>query len=78
MARHRNAPPQMKALGNLHRRVLRRLEDTQVEMKEGVVLPMTVLGRNKTGGSSIDAADVGQVAEEYRDLLNDYYRSLGQ
>lgn len=73
-----NAPPQMKALGNLHRRVLRRLEDTQVEMKEGVVLPMTVLGRNKTGGSSIDAADVGQVAEEYRDLLNDYYRSLGQ
>jgi len=47
-------------------------------MKEGVVLPMTVLGRNKTGGSSIDAADVGQVAEEYRDLLNDYYRSLEQ
>ncbi|NLF93085.1 MAG: hypothetical protein GX564_04270 [Oligosphaeraceae bacterium] len=73
-----NAPPQMQALGNLHRRVLRRLEDTQVEMKEGVVLPMTVLGRNKTGGSSIDAADVGQVAEEYRDLLNDYYRSLEQ
>ncbi len=71
-----NAPPQMKELGNLHRRVLRRLEDTQVEMKEGVVLPMPILGQKKTGGSNLNADDIGQVAEEYRDLLNDYYRSL--
>lgn len=73
-----NAPPQMKELGNLRKRVLRRLQDTQVEMTEGVVLPMAILGQKKTGGSSIDATDFGQISEEYRDLLNDYYRSLDQ
>ncbi len=71
-----NAAPQMKELGNLHRRVLRRLEDTQVEMKDGVVLPMPVATLKKTGGSNVDPSDWGQVADEYKDLLSDYFRSL--
>lgn len=71
-----NAAPQMKELGNLHRRVLRRLSDTQVEMKDGVVLPMPVATLKKTGGSNVDPSDWGQVADEYKDLLSDYFRSL--
>ncbi len=71
-----NAVPQMKELGNLHRRVLRRLSDTQVEMKDGVVLPMPVATLKKTGGTNVDPSDWGQVADEYKDLLSDYFRSL--
>lgn len=73
-----NAAPQMKELGNLHRRVLRRLSDTQVEMKDGVVLPMPVATLKKTGGSNVDPSDWGQVADEYKDLLSDYFRSLDE
>ncbi|MBT3377715.1 MAG: hypothetical protein HN742_06195 [Lentisphaerae bacterium] len=70
------APQKMKKLGSLHRRVLRRLEDTQVELANGVVLPMPVASVSKTGGAVSDDVDINQISEEYRDIVSDYYRSL--
>jgi hypothetical protein len=66
----------MKEFGSLHRRVLRRLEDTQVEMSSGTVLPMPVASVSKTGGAATDEVDINRIAEEYRDIVGDYYRSL--
>jgi hypothetical protein len=66
----------MKEFGSLHRRVLRRLEDTQVEMNSGVVLPMPVASVSKTGGAATDDVDINRISDEYRDIVSDYYRSL--
>ncbi|NMA46288.1 MAG: hypothetical protein GX945_06980 [Lentisphaerae bacterium] len=71
-----SAPPQMQELGGLRRRVLRRLEDSQIELKDGAALPMPVTSISQTGGSAVIDSDFHKVAEEYRPLLNDYYRSL--
>lgn len=71
-----NKPPDIRELGSLRRRVLRRLEDTQVELKGGAVLPMPVSAVMQTGGSAVDDSDLGKLADEYKTLLNDYYRSL--
>ena len=73
-----DASQKMRSFGSLHRRVLRRLEDTQVELSSGVVLPMPVASVSKTGGAAVEDVDIGQIAEEYRDIVSDYYRSLGQ
>jgi len=67
----------IKAFDSLHRKVLRRLEDTQVELDSGVVLPMPVAGVSTTGGSAMRDVDIGKISEEYRDIVSDYYRSLG-
>ncbi len=66
----------MASLGSLHRRVLRRLEDTQVEMNSGVVLPMPVASVSRTGGAVTGDMDISKISEEYRDIVGDYYRSL--
>ncbi len=71
-----NAAGKMKEFGSLHRRVLRRLEDTQVEMNSGVVLPMPVATVSQTGGAATDDVDINKISEEYRDIVSDYYRSL--
>jgi len=71
-----SAPPQMQELGGLRRRVLRRLEDSQVELKGGAALPMPVTSISQTGGNAVIDTDFDKVADEYRPLLNDYYRSL--
>lgn len=71
-----SAGNRMKEFGSLHRRVLRRLEDTQVEMNSGVVLPMPVASVSKTGGAATDDVDINRISEEYRDIVGDYYRSL--
>jgi hypothetical protein len=71
-----SAGDKIQTMGSLHRRVLRRLEDTQVEMNSGVVLPMPVATVSKTGGAVNDDVDMNQISEEYRDIVSDYYRSL--
>lgn len=71
-----SATNRMKEFGSLHRRVLRRLEDTQVELNSGVVLPMPVASVSKTGGAAADDVDINKISEEYRDIVSDYYRSL--
>ena len=71
-----SAAGKMKEFGSLHRRVLRRLEDTQVEMNSGVVLPMPVASVSQTGGAATDDVDINKISEEYRDIVSDYYRSL--
>ncbi|MBN2451941.1 MAG: hypothetical protein JXR77_16255 [Lentisphaeria bacterium] len=71
-----NAGERMKEFGSLHRRVLRRLEDTQVELNSGVVLPMPVASVSKAGGAATDDVDIGKISEEYRDIVSEYYRSL--
>ncbi|MCK5802440.1 MAG: hypothetical protein KAI66_06390 [Lentisphaeria bacterium] len=70
------AQKRMKSFGSLHRRVLRRLEDTQVELNSGVVLPMPVITVSKAGGAVTDDVDISKISEEYRDIVSDYYRSL--
>lgn len=66
----------LKAFGSLHRKVLRRLEDTQVELDSGVVLPMPVAAVSKSGGAATDDVDVSKIGGAYRDIVSDYYRSL--
>lgn len=66
----------MGTFDSLHRKVLRRLEDTQMELANGVVLPMPVASVSKTGGAATQDVDVSQISEEYRDIVTDYYRSL--
>lgn len=73
-----NAPPRLQELGGLRRRVMRRLEDSQVELREGVILPMAVNTVKKDGGNAAGNNEWGTVADEYKELLNDYYRSLNQ
>ena len=67
----------MKPSGSLHRQVLRRLQDTQVELKTGAVLSMPVATVSKAGGASTPEMGVDDVSEEYRDLVTEYYRALG-
>ncbi len=70
------AGDKIRDMGSLHQRVLRRLEDTQVELNSGVVLPMPVATVSKTGGAVTDDVDISKISEEYRDIVSDYYRSL--
>jgi hypothetical protein len=71
-----SAGDKIRTMGSLHRRVLRRLEDTQVELDSGVVLPMPVATVSKAGGAVTDDVDISKISEEYRDIVSDYYRSL--
>ncbi|NLF61419.1 MAG: hypothetical protein GX574_09735 [Lentisphaerae bacterium] len=71
------APPELRELGNLRKRVLRRLQDSQIELKGGAVLPMPVTAVSQTGGNAVDDSDLEKLSREYLPLLNDYYRSLG-
>lgn len=71
-----NASTEIKELGNLHKRVLRRLVDTQVEMKDGIVLSMPTASLKKDSGGVVELDEWGKVADEYKPLLNEYYRSL--
>ncbi|MDX9862258.1 MAG: hypothetical protein RBS99_15220 [Rhodospirillales bacterium] len=70
------AGDQIRTMGSLHQRVLRRLEDTQVELNSGVVLPMPVATVSRTGGAVVDDVDMSKISAEYRDVVSDYYRSL--
>jgi len=71
-----NAPQKMKNFGSLHKRVMRQLEDTQVELTSGVVLSMPVSTVTQSGGAATQDVNVNQISEEYREIVSDYYRSL--
>lgn len=71
------APPELRELGSLRKRVLRRLHDSQIELQGGTVLPMPIASVSQTGGNAVDDSDLEKVSREYLPLLNDYYRSLG-
>ena len=73
-----SAPPDIRELGSLRRRILRRLEDSQVEAKGGTVLPMPVTKVNQAGGVATDDSDTEKLSDEYKPLLNNYYRGLGE
>jgi hypothetical protein len=68
--------PQLQELGGLQRRVLRRLEDSQIELKGAAALPMPVSSISHSSGSAVNDEDFNKLAEDYRPLLKDYYRSL--
>ena len=72
------AAPKIRELGGLRKRVLRRLESTQVELRDGVVLPLSIESSGKTSQSSVNPNDWNQPAPEYQGMLNDYYKSLNQ
>ena len=71
-----NAGESVRNFESLHRRVLRRLADTQVELSTGTVLPIPVVAADKTGGAVTADVDFDTIAEEYRDVVSGYYRSL--
>ena len=73
-----STPPDIRELGSLRRRILRRLEDSQVEAKGGTVLPMPVTKVNQAGGIATEDSDTEKLSDEYKPLLNDYYRGLGE
>ena len=69
-----SAGDKIRSMGSLHRRVLRRLEDTQVELNSGVVLPMPIATVSKTGGAVTDDVDISKISEEYRDIIRHLVR----
>ena len=73
-----SAPPDIRELGSLRRRILRRLEDSRVEAKGGTVLPMPVNKVNQAGGVALEDSDTEKLSEEYKPILTDYYRGLGE
>ncbi len=71
-----NRPPDLKELNSLRKRVLRNLSDTQVSAQSGAVLPLPVFSGNRQGGSAAADISLDNVSEEYKGLINNYYRSL--
>jgi len=66
----------MKGFESLHRKVLRRLRESQVEIANDVVLPMPVSTVSKTGGAAVQDVDISQISDDYRDIVSDYYKGL--
>ncbi|MFA6816163.1 MAG: hypothetical protein WCS73_07710 [Lentisphaeria bacterium] len=71
-----NAPAKIKDFGGIRKQVMRQLSDTQVEMRDGVVLSMPVTSVSTSSGVSVDESDYEKVSADYKELLKDYYRSL--
>ena len=69
-------PPDMKDLNSVRRRVLRNLTDTQVSADTGAVLPLPVISGYKQGGDAAADINLDNVSDEYKSLINSYYRSL--
>lgn len=67
----------MENFATLHQRVVRRLQQSQIEIGNDVVLPMPVASVSaETGGAAIQDVDVSRISAEYRDIISEYYRSL--
>ena len=71
-----NQPPDLKDLNSVRKRVLRNLSDTQVSAQSGAVLPLPVFSGNRQGGSAAADISLDNVSDEYKGLINNYYRSL--
>jgi hypothetical protein len=59
-----------------HRKVLCRLQESQLEIANDVVLPMTVSAVSRTGGAAIQDVDLNDIGEEYRGIVSDCYKGL--
>lgn len=70
--------PDMQSFDSLGRKVLRRLSESQVEIREGVALPMPVQSATRSGGAGVRDIDLSAIDSEYRHLIGDYYRSLSK
>ncbi|MCF7853992.1 MAG: hypothetical protein K9N51_04275 [Candidatus Pacebacteria bacterium] len=66
----------LQDFSGLHRKVMRRLQESQVEIANNVVLPMPVSSVSHTGGAAIQDIDISQIDEEYRDAVGEYYKGL--
>ena len=71
-----NQPPDLKDLNSVRKRVLRNLSDTQVSAQSGAVLPLPVASGSRQGGSAAADISLDNVSDEYKGLINNYYRSL--
>ena len=71
-----NQPPDLKDLNSVRKRVLRNLSDTQVSAQSGAVLPLPVFSGSRQGGSAAADISLDNVSDEYKGLINNYYRSL--
>ena len=71
-----NRPPDLKELNSLRKRVLRNLSDTQVSAQSGAILPLPVASGSRQGGSAAADINLDNVSDEYKGLINNYYRSL--
>ncbi len=78
MRRLESAPPDIRSIGSLHKRILRRLSDTQVEATSGAVLPMPVSSVSQTGGAAVDDTDFTKLSDEYRQIIQEYYKGLAE
>ncbi len=72
-----NEIPDLAHFRSLHRRVIRRLQQTQVELRDGTVIEMDSPRGSITAGAMVQDFDLHQVSEEYRSELIDYYKTLG-
>lgn len=70
--------PDIQSVESVGRKVLRRLSESQVEIREGVALPMPVTSAAQSGGTGVQDVDLSAVDSEYRHLIGDYYRSLSE
>jgi hypothetical protein len=60
----------------LHRQVMRRLKQSQVEIANNMVLPMPVSTAAATGGAAIQDVDIGRIGEAYRSMVGEYYKGI--
>ena len=69
--------PDLKNFGSLHRKVLRRLNDTKMDIETGSVVPMPSRQNvANTAGAGVRDVDLQELPEEYRGVVSDYFRSL--
>ena len=78
MRRLESEPPDIRTIGSLHKRIMRRLEDTQVSVSSGTVLPMPVSSVSQTGGAAVDDSEFTKVSDEYKAILQEYYKGLAE
>ncbi len=71
-----NKPPELRDLGGVRKRVLRHLSDTQASSESGAVIPLPVLSGTKQGGQAAADTDFDKIADEYKPLVNNYFKSL--
>ena len=68
--------PEMQSFDSLHKKVMRSLDESRVEIDSGVVLPMPVNTINESGGAASQDIDISKIHEEYRGVISDYYKGL--
>lgn len=71
-------PPDLKSFDGIKRKVVRRLSDSLVEMREGTVLAMPVDPVIQQETNTAGQRQGENVSEEYKPQLNSYFKSLNQ